>query len=70
MATTYVVLRPNGNGSYIEHARTTAINATQAIENTATEPGEYVAVVEDRLAVMTVAPVQAYKVVTNGNGAN
>lgn len=62
VASTYVVLRPNGHG-YIEQCRIDAASPAHAIEQAAQEEGEYIAVPEGRFQVMAVAPVQAFRVV-------
>ena len=67
MATTYVVLEPNGDeGGYREVARGVAAGSpAHAIEQAAKEPGEYVAIPEGRFKLMKVKPVQALRVIAD-----
>jgi len=63
----FIVLQPNGRG-FVEVGRVDAASAIGAIEKTATEPGEYIAVAESRFRVMEVAPVTKFAVVPQERG--
>jgi hypothetical protein len=63
MSSLYIVLQPNGDHSYHEVARVVAASPAHAIEQAATASGDYIAVTEGRFKVMSVAPVQAFRVV-------
>ena len=58
----YIVFQPNGEG-FVEIARVDAGSPAHAIEQVVSAPGEYVAVTEGRFKPMTVAPVEAFRVV-------
>jgi hypothetical protein len=62
----YVVLQPTDAGHYIEVSRLEAGSPAHAVEQAATGEGAYIAVQEYRFTPMTVAPVQAFRVVSNG----
>ena len=61
----WVVLKPGGDG-YQEVARVKATTTRHAIEEAATGPGVYIAVVETSFRPMKVEPVQAFRVVADG----
>lgn len=63
---TFVVLKKVGEKAYEEIARVDAVSSDVAIERGVKEPGAYVAVADVRFDVVSVEPVEALRVVREG----